>query len=240
VSRQRFTIGTRRSKLALYQTGLVRDMLAAARPDLTVEMRHYEASGDTMLDVPAPQLAADAFTDSIERALLAGEIDAAVHSYKDLPVDRTAGLVIAAVPIRADPREALVCAHPLKLRDLPTGAVVGTSSERRAAAVVSLRPDLRVRPIRGAVDARVAMVLAGEYDAALLALAGLQRLGMLEHVTEIFDLVAMPPAAGQGALAVQCRADDPFALELIGAIDDVPLHRSVDAEFRSSLSPTRE
>jgi hydroxymethylbilane synthase len=84
------------------------------------------------------------------------------------------------------------------------------------------------------------MVLAGEYDAALLALAGLQRLGMLEHVTEIFDLVAMPPAAGQGALAVQCRADDPFALELIGAIDDVPLHRSVDAEFRSSLSPTRE
>jgi hydroxymethylbilane synthase len=240
VSRQRFTIGTRRSKLALYQTGLVRDMLAAARPDLTVEMRHYEASGDTMLDVPAPQLAADAFTDSIERALLAGEIDAAVHSYKDLPVDRTAGLVIAAVPIRADPREALVCAHPLKLRDLPTGAVVGTSSERRAAAVVSLRPDLRVRPIRGAVDARVAMVLAGEYDAALLAHAGLQRRGMLEHVTEIFDLVAMPPAAGQGALAVQCRADDPFALELIGAIDDVPLHRSVDAEFRSSLSPTRE
>lgn len=239
MTQQRFTVGTRRSKLALYQTGIVRDLLAAARPDLSVELRHYVASGDTMLDVPAPRLAADAFTDSIERALLSGEIDAAVHSYKDLPADRTAGLVIAAVPLRADPREALVCANPLKLRELPTGAVVGTSSERRAAAVLSLRPDLHVRPIRGAVDARVAMVLAGEYDAALLALAGLQRLNLLDHVTEIFDLAAMPPAAGQGALAVQCRSDDAFALELLRSIDDMALHEAVDTEFQTSLRTAR-
>lgn len=240
MSRQRFTIGTRRSRLALYQTGLIADLLANAHPDVEIHVRGYEASGDTMLDVPGPELAPDAFTDSIERALSDGEIDAAVHSYKDLPLDSTPGLVIAAVPIRADPREALVCARPLKLAELPPDAVIGTSSERRAAAVLALRPDLRVRPIRGAVDARVAMVLSGEYDGALLALAGLERLGLLDHVTEIFDVVTMPPAAGQGALAVQCRADDPFALGVLADINDVALHNAVDAELHSSLRASAE
>jgi hydroxymethylbilane synthase len=188
-----------------------------------------------MLDVPAPLLAPDAFTDVIERALADAEVDAAVHSYKDLPLDATPGLVIAAVPVRADPREALVCARPLTLSELPSGSVVGTSSERRAAAVLALRPDLQVKPIRGPVDARVAMVLAGEYDAALLALAGIERLGLMQHVTEIFDLEAMPPAAGQGALAVQCRADDPFALEVLATINNVALHNAVDAELHASL-----
>ncbi len=233
--RQRFTLGTRRSKLALHQTRLVVGLLATAHPDVDIQIRGYDASGDTMLNVPAPQLAADAFTDSIERALAAGEIDAAVHSYKDLPLEATPGLVIAAVPVRADWREALVCARHLKLNELPPGSVVGTSSERRAAAVLALRPDLVVKPIRGPVDARVAMVLAGEYDAALLALAGLERLGLLQHVTEIFDVTTIPPAAGQGALAVQCRADDPFALGLLSDIDDVTLHNSVDAELRSNI-----
>ena len=235
-----FTLGTRRSKLALHQTGIVVDLLTAAHPDLDIEVRSYDASGDTLLDIPAPQLAADAFTDSIERALVAGEIDAAVHSYKDLPLDATPGLLVVAVPLRADPREALVCAHPLRLNELPAGSVVGTSSERRAAAVLALRPDLHVRPIRGTVDARVAKVLAGEYDAALLALAGLDRLGLLEHVTEIFDVAAMPPAAGQGALAVQCRADDSSALGIVRDIDDAVLHRAVDAERLSSSDTTPE
>jgi hydroxymethylbilane synthase len=202
---------------------------------MDVDVRHYESSGDVLLGVPAPQLAPDAFTDSIERALLAGEIDAAVHSYKDLPADATPGLVVAAVPLRADPREALVCSRRLTLRELPAGAVIGTSSERRAAAVLALRPDVQVKSIRGAVDARVAMVLAGTYDAALLAMAGLDRLGLLDHVTEIFDLETMPPAAGQGALAVQCRADDPFALAVLANIDDVALHNVVDAELVASL-----
>lgn len=240
MTRRRFTLGTRRSKLALHQTGLVVGLLAAANPDLDIEVRSYEASGDTMLDVPAPELAPDAFTDSIERALVEGEIDAAVHSYKDLPIEATPGLVIAAVPMRADLREALVCGRPLKLSELPAGCTVGTSSERRAAAVLTLRPDLLVRPIRGAVDARVAMVLAGEYDAALLALAGLERLELLDHVTEIFDVATMPPAAGQGALAVQCRADDPIALELLCNIDDVDLHNTVDAELRSPARTVSE
>ena len=234
MTRRQFIIGTRQSRLALHQTALVVDLLGDAHPELDIQVRGYESSGDAMLHVPAPSLAPDAFTDTIERALAGGEVDAAVHSYKDLPQDASPGLVIAAVPVRADPREALVCARLLKLNELPPGAVVGTSSERRAAAVLALRPDLAVRPIRGAVDARVAMVLAGEYDAALLALAGLDRLGLLSHVTEIFDLETMPPAGGQGALAVQCRADDPFALGVLADIDDVALHNSVDAELRTS------
>lgn len=229
-----FRIGTRQSTLALRQTKLVCDLIRSARPDVDVELVTYESSGDKMLDVPAPQLALDAFTDVIESALVAGEIDAAVHSYKDLPPDDTPGLIVAAVPLRADPREALVCARPLKLSELKAGSVVGTSSERRAAAVLALRPDLQVRPIRGAVDARVAMVLDGKYDAALLALAGLQRLDLLEHITEVFDLVTMPPAAGQGALAVQCRADDSFALAVLADVDDVELHNVVDAEIAGS------
>jgi hydroxymethylbilane synthase len=217
------------------QTAIVAGLLAAAHPRLDIEVREYETSGDVMLDVPAPQLAADAFTDVIERALSTGEIDAAVHSYKDLPTEATAGLVIAAVPVRADPREALVCARPLRLSELPPGSLVGTSSERRAAAVLALRPDLEVKPIRGTVDARVAKVLAGDYDAALLALAGLERLQLRANITEIFDLTTMPPAAGQGALAVQCRADDPIALDILTRIDDVELHNAVDAELSSSL-----
>jgi hydroxymethylbilane synthase len=235
---QKLTLGTRSSKLALHQTAIVSELLTAAHPDLHIEVRRYEASGDTMLDVPAPLLAADAFTDVIERALIAGEIDAAVHSYKDLPPEATAELVVAAVPIRADPREALVCARQLKLAELEPGSVVGTSSERRGVAILELRPDLRIKPIRGAVDARVAKVLSGEYDAALLALAGLERLGLLKYVTEIFDLELMPPAAGQGALAVQCRADDFATRALLGSIDDESLHLAVDAELRSSLRTT--
>jgi len=231
----RFVVGTRKSELAMRQTAIVAGLLAAAHPRLDIEVREYETSGDVMLDVPAPQLAADAFTDVIERALSTGEIDAAVHSYKDLPTEATAGLVIAAVPVRADPREALVCARPLRLSELPPGSLVGTSSERRAAAVLALRPDLEVKPIRGTVDARVAKVLAGDYDAALLALAGLERLQLRANITEIFDLTTMPPAAGQGALAVQCRADDPIALDILTRIDDVELHNAVDAELSSSL-----
>jgi len=231
----RFVVGTRKSELALRQTAIVAGLLAAVHPRLDIEVREYETSGDVLLDVPAPQLAADAFTDVIERALSTGEIDAAVHSYKDLPTEATAGLVVAAVPVRADPREALVCARPLKLSELPPGSLVGTSSERRAAAVLALRPDLEVRPIRGTVDARVAKVLAGDYDAALLALAGLERLQLRANITEIFDLTTMPPAAGQGALAVQCRADDAIALDILTRIDDVDLHNAVDAELSSSL-----
>jgi hydroxymethylbilane synthase len=222
----------------LHQARIVIDLIGEAHPELELQIHEYEASGDRMLDIPAPQLAADAFTDSIEEALRDGSIDVAVHSYKDLPVDSTSDLVIAAIPVRADPREALVCARRLTLRELPAGSVVGTSSERRGSAVLALRPDLRVKPIRGAVDARVAKVFAGEYDAALLALAGLQRLGLEEHITEIFGIDVMPPAAGQGALAVQCRADDAFVRAILADIDHVGIRQEVEGEIRAAKMAT--
>jgi hydroxymethylbilane synthase len=228
-------LGTRKSPLALRQTDIVRDLLVRAHPSLIVELVTFTTTGDEILDVPVQQLAADAFTDRVERALLDGTIDVAVHSYKDLPAEPTPGLVIAAVPVRADPREALVATHGRTLRDLPPRSIVGTSSERRAAAVLALRPDLEVRPIRGPVDVRVEKILAGEFDAAVLAVAGLERLGLLQHVTEYFDLETMPPAAGQGALAVQCRSDDSTTRDLLAAIDDVELHAAVLAEVAAEL-----
>lgn len=228
-------LGTRGSTLAVRQTGIVRDLLTRARPTLAVNLVTFSTSGDEILDVPVQQLAPDAFTDRVECALLDGTIDAAVHSYKDLPATATPGLVIAAVPVRADPREALVATGGRTLRDLPPRSVVGTSSERRAAAVLALRPDLMVRPIRGPVDVRVEKIFAGEYDAAVLAVAGLERLGLSKYITEYFDLATMPPAAGQGALAVQCRSGDGTTRDLLAAIDDVELHAAVLAEVAAEL-----
>jgi hydroxymethylbilane synthase len=224
------TIGTRSSELALRQARQVDAMLRAAWPGLDVRTRLYVSSGDERLDVPADQLAPDAFVDRLERALLAGEVDAVVHSYKDLPAVATAGLVIAAVPVRADPREALVARDGHRLADLPAGAVVGTSSARRSAWLRALRPDLEARPIRGPVDSRVRQVMDGHFDAALLAAAGLERLDLAHHITEYFDLDVLPPAAAQGALAVQCRASDAATSMLLAAIDDRALHAAVRAE----------
>ena len=154
----------------------------------------------------------------------------AVHSYKDLPTARPEGLVIAAVPQRADPRDALVSRDGATLAGLPQGAVVGTSSPRRAAQTAALRPDLVLRPIRGNVDTRLAKVDAGEYDAAILAIAGLERLGLAERASHVFGFEEMLPAPAQGALAVECRRDDSETLRLLAAIDDRELRRLVSAE----------
>ena len=154
----------------------------------------------------------------------------AVHSYKDLPTARPEGLVIAAVPQRADPRDALVSRDGATLAGLPQGAVVGTSSPRRAAQAAALRPDLVLRPIRGNVDTRLAKVDAGEYDAAILAIAGLERLGLAERASHVFGFEEMLPAPAQGALAVECRRDDSETLRLVAAIDDRELRRLVSAE----------
>lgn len=227
---QSLVLGTRGSALALRQTVQVREMLERRWSMLSVTLRVYDTFGDTRLDIPFPDLADNAFTDQIERALVDGEIDAAVHSYKDLPIESPAGLIIAAVPVRADMREALVARDGLTLRSLPAGAVVGTSSERRAATLRTLRPDIVLRPIRGAVDARLEKVVRGEYDAVIFAVAGLERLGLTHHITEYFSLDVMAPAAGQGALAVQCRASDARIVALVAGIDDVVLHTAVLAE----------
>lgn len=224
-------IGTRGSKLALTQTGLVADRLRAAHPGLAIDVVTIATAGDRDQSTPLTSgEGAGWFTTAIQQALAAGEIDVAIHSYKDLPTKRPEGLVIAAVPLREDPRDALVSRHPGGLHGLPPGAVVGTSSPRREAQVREVRPDLEVRAIRGNVETRVAKVDAGEFDAAVLALAGLRRLGIEGRASHVFGFEEMLPAPAQGALAVECRAADPATRKLLEAIDDPAIRAAVTAE----------
>jgi hydroxymethylbilane synthase len=224
-------IATRGSKLALIQAELAASKLRAASPGLTVELVTITTAGDRDQSTPLPEgERAGWFTSAIQDALLRNEADLAVHSYKDLPTKRPRGLVIAAVPVREDPRDALVSRERLGLRALPAGAVVGTSSPRRTAQLLELRPDLDVRPIRGNVDTRIAKVEAGEFDATVLALAGLRRLGLEPRADEVFGFEEMLPAPAQGALALECRTDDAATRALLAAIDDPALRQSVTAE----------
>jgi hydroxymethylbilane synthase len=203
-------IGTRGSALALWQAHLVRALLVRAWPTLTVEIEVMKTQGDTTLDTPLPQIGGKGvFTAELEAALRSGAIDLAVHSLKDLPTEESAGLIIGAIPERGDPRDALVSRENSTLEALPEGAAVGTSSRRRAAQLLALRPDLRLLDIRGNVDTRIRKALDadGPYDAIVLALAGLERLGRAEEASERLPLEVMLPAPGQGALAVQCRAE---------------------------------
>lgn len=229
-------LGTRGSQLALAQARLVADRLEAAAPGLAVELVTIATAGDR--DQATPLAAGERpgwFTTAIQEALQRGEVDIAVHSLKDLPTRRPQGLVIAAVPLREDPRDALVSRTGAPLRSLPPGAVVGTGSPRREAQLRELRPDLDIRPIRGNVETRIRKVREGEYDAAVVALAGLRRLGLEAEVAEIFGFEELLPAPGQGALAVECRADDARARGLLARIDDPAVRLAVTAE-RSFLA----
>ena len=175
---QSVTIGTRTSKLALWQTNHVIELLQAAWPDLQCTTRTYITEGDTRHDTPLPAMGGQGvFTTLLESALLTGEIDLAVHSLKDLPTDENPKLVVGAIPGREDPRDGLVARNGETLDSLPRGAVVGTSSTRRSAQLLAARPDLSIREIRGNVDTRVRKVMRGDYDATVLAAAGLRRLG---------------------------------------------------------------
>ena len=224
-------IGTRGSKLALAQAEAVRRMLLESHPGLDVELRVITTKGDLILDRPLAAIGDKGlFVKEIEAALLAGEIDLAVHSGKDLPSQNPDGLVLAAFPRRADPRDALISADGRRLEDLPAGALVGTSSLRRSCQLLVLRPDLRVETLRGNVDTRLRHLEEGRYDAILLAVAGLQRLGMAGKITQAIDPVLMVPAVAQGALALQCRADDAETLRLLRPLDDEPTRIAVLAE----------
>lgn len=224
-------IGTRGSQLALWQSQHIAARLEAAWPGLHCELHTRVTQGDRRLDRPLPEIGGKGlFTAELEDALRGGEFDIAVHSLKDLPVADPPGLTLGAVTSRADVRDVLI-AHPgVTLATLPAGANVGTSSLRRQAQLAAYRPDLVVRPIRGNVDTRLRKVLAGEYDAAVMAAAGIARLGLESHVTEWLDLNAMLPAPGQGALGIQCRADDEWVLELLTRLEDVAVRRAVTAE----------
>jgi hydroxymethylbilane synthase len=225
------TIGTRGSRLALWQTTHVAALLATAWPGLECRTKHFSTTGDRTIDRPLPEIGGKGlFTAELEAALINSAIDLAVHSLKDLPVEDPPGLALGAIVGRADVRDALVTADGRDLMGLPGGAVIGTSSLRRQAQLLAARPDLSVRSIRGNVETRVSKVMSGDYDAAVLAVAGLARLGLEEHAGQILPLEMMLPAPGQGALAVQCRSDDTMALRLLAAIDNALVRACVTAE----------
>ena len=229
-------VGTRSSRLAVWQTELVATGLRQARPGLAIEHVLITTLGDRISDVPLPRLGDKGiFTRELEDALRDGTIDLAVHSLKDLPTDLPRGLTIGAVLQRADPRDALVAASPVSLDTLQAGARVGTSSLRRRAQLLARRPDLDVRDLRGNVPTRVDKVLTGDLDAAVLAVAGLTRLGLSAHIAEVLGPDLMLPAPGQGALAVEIRADDQRTGALVALLDDSDTRLATTAE-RSLLA----
>lgn len=229
---------TRPSALARWQTARVIQLLQAAHPELECSEDIITTTGDRVLDRPLPEIGGKGlFTSELEDALLSSKVHAAVHSLKDLPVEDTPGIVVAAIPEREAAHDVLVSADGWTISNLPEGARVGTCSTRRTAQLLARRPDLTILPLRGNVDSRVKKVLNGEYDAIVLAQAGLTRLGLQAHISEVFPLEVMLPAPGQGALAVQCRADDTETLQLLAAIHDPLTAAAVGAEraFLSSL-----
>jgi hydroxymethylbilane synthase len=228
---KRYRIGTRASALARWQTDKISDLWRRSDPHVTVEIVELTSPGDDAPEAPLERMEGTGFfTSTIERALLAGEIDLAVHSYKDLPVVSTAGLVVAAVPARGAVEDALVARPGLTLATLPCGARVGTSSIRRTAQLRALRSDLDCQPLRGNVPTRLGRVANGDLDAVVLASAGLERLGYLERVSERFTLEQMLTAPAQGAMAVQVRADDAGLRWSLAQLEHAPTRRAVEAE----------
>jgi hydroxymethylbilane synthase len=215
--KQSFRIGTRGSLLALWQANFIKDLLLAVRPDLRPEIRIIKTTGDRNLDSPLSEIGGKGvFVKEIEEALLSEEIDIAVHSMKDLPAVLPDGLAIGA----AAPRDELVSKGGLKLGELPEGARVGTGSLRRGAQLLNLMPGLRVVPIRGNVDTRLRKLREGEeYDAILLAAAGLGRMGLIGEASEIIPADVMVPAPGQGIIAVECRDGDAVTRDIISLIN---------------------
>lgn len=204
-------IGIRRSQLALWQTNHIADLIRGQYPDVDVQIVEFTTKGDKILDKPLASIGGKGlFTEELESALLKGDIDCAVHSLKDLPTQNPYGLEIAAVPERAPAGDVLISKHGLKLSELSRGAKIGTSSLRRAAQIRHIRNDIEIIDIRGNVPTRIkkALVIAGDYDAIVLAHAGVERLNLMEHVTEFLPMETMLPAPGQGAIAIQCREDD--------------------------------
>ncbi|MFI7303287.1 hydroxymethylbilane synthase [Micromonospora aurantiaca] len=223
-------LGTRGSALAMAQSGHVAEALTAAtgRP---VELVEVVTAGDRST-APVQRLGVGVFVSALRDALTAREIDFAVHSYKDLPTAAAPGLHVAAVPPRQDPRDALVATNGRTLAELPPGALVGTGALRRIAQLHALGMQLEVTPIRGNVDTRLGRVLGpdADLDAVVLARAGLNRIGRADVITETLDPMLMLPAPAQGALAVECRADDQDVIELLALLDHAPSRAAITAE----------
>jgi hydroxymethylbilane synthase len=225
----RLTIGSRGSQLALWQANHVAARLRERGHEVAIEIIH--TTGDKITDVALAKVGSKGiFTKEIEEALAAGQIDLAVHSLKDLPTELASQFAITAIPPREDPRDALCSLKYSSIQDLPAGARVGTSSLRREAQLHALRSDLKVHPLRGNVDTRLRKLESGEYDAIILAAAGLHRLGRTDAIRQILPVEMMCPAAGQGALAIETRAGDTAVHSALSFLDDARTRDEVGCE----------
>ena len=226
-----FILASRGSPLALRQSRWVQAEIERMVPGSRVEILTIRTTGDRLTQQPLPQIGGKGlFTKEVEDALLDGRADLAVHSLKDLPTELPEGLILAAVPRREDSRDALLSRNGARWNDLPQGALVGTSSIRRAAQLKRLRPDFRIEPLRGNLDTRLRKLREGPFDAIVLAVAGLRRLGLDGEITEILPEEIMCPAIGQGALGIEARADDQRTLHALSAMEDPWARLTVTAE----------
>lgn len=224
-------IGTRGSQLALWQARHVKDLITDAFPDIHVSITVIKTTGDRITDRPLAQVGGKGlFVKEIESALLAHDIDLAVHSMKDMPGELPAGLTIGAVPCRENPFDVLISRNGQMLSDYPPGTVVGTSSLRRGSQLRHLRPDLVIRSIRGNLDTRLRKLMAKEFDAIVLAAAGLLRLGQADKITQYLDDTVMVPAVGQGALCIETRRDDAKTARIQEKLDHAPTRICVAGE----------
>jgi len=214
--RKEIRIGTRASALALWQAEWVKSELEKKYPGMTVSLTKIKTTGDKILDVPLAQVGGKGlFVKEIEEAMLAHEIDIAVHSMKDVPTMFPDGLHLSCITKREDARDALLTRNNMKFKDLPQGATIGTSSLRRQAQLMNVRPDFKIAQLRGNVDTRLRKLKEGQFDAIILAAAGVRRLGLAENVSEYIDPSISLPAIGQGALGIECRVDDRELNDLI-------------------------
>ncbi len=229
--KDRIVIATRESKLALWQADFIREKLLEIQPGISVDLLGMTTRGDRWLDSPLSEVGGKGlFIKDLEEAMLSGRADVAVHSMKDVPALLPDGFVLPLIGFRADARDALVVTGGKKLEELPEGARVGSSSLRRKAMLLAVRPDLRLLPVRGNVGTRLAKLDAGDYDALVLAAAGLERLNLADRITETLAIEVMLPAAGQGALGVECRADDTRLIEILEQLVDLEVAECVIAE----------
>ncbi|WP_175990855.1 hydroxymethylbilane synthase [Bacillus sp. Marseille-Q1617] len=229
---RKIIVGSRRSKLALTQTNWVIDQLKAIDPSYDFEVKEIVTKGDQILDVTLSKVGGKGlFVKEIEQAMMDKEIDMAVHSMKDMPAVLPEGLTIGCIPEREDHRDAFISKNHVALKDLPSGAIVGTSSLRRGAQILSVRPDLEIKWIRGNIDTRLSKLQNEDYDAIILAAAGLSRMGWTSDVvTEFLDPDLCLPAVGQGALSIECREDDEELLDLLNQFADEETTQTVTAE----------
>ncbi|MED1645823.1 hydroxymethylbilane synthase [Brevibacillus agri] len=227
----KWKVGTRRSKLALTQTNWVVQKLKELAPQAEFELHEIVTKGDRILDVTLSKVGGKGlFVKEIEQSLYDKETDFAVHSLKDMPAELPEGLVIGAIPKRVDPRDVLLSLDGKTLDELKEGALVGTSSLRRSAQLLAYRPDIQIESLRGNIDTRIRKLEEGNFDAIILAAAGLARVNYEGNISQFLPVEISLPAVGQGALAIECRADDEETLALLKQLDDEPTRLAVTAE----------